>query len=347
LISLVNAGMMLRNVAWAALVGIAVAACSDLSEDGPGSASRLYQFGPTISDPAIATLVISGERTDTLGSDQFNANLHRLNSMFPDVMADPDQEASIRREIVKQFVVEQLVMAEAERVGVEVSAQDIDVRLAAYRNSFSSDEEFRTESERFGRSETDLVEQFHVELTRTAVSDMVEARTPQPATSEVDEYRTSLAEKLLAQHILFMVGETITADDRDELTTKALAVLDSVRSGVNFGDLARRHSDDVGTAQVGGELPWFRRGQMVEGFEKAAFVLEAPGDVTDHLVETTYGYHIIRLIDRSTDDLISVDSARSLLWRQHVRKAERDHLDKLHEGAEIRVNPDLVPAFPE
>ena len=163
----------------------------------------------------------------------------------------------------------------------------------------------------------------------------------------MEDFRTSLAEKLLAQHILFMVGETMTQDNRDELTTKALAVLDSAHSGVNFGDLARRHSDDVGTAEVGGELPWFRRGEMVESFENAAFDLEASGDVTDHLVETTYGYHIIRLVDRSSDDLIPVDSARSLLWRQHVRKAEREHLNKLREEAEIRINPDHVPAFAE
>ena len=176
LISLRNAGVIIRNVVSATLVGIAVGACGDLSGDNPESSRTHYQFGPPLSDPAIATLVISGDRVDTLTADRFNANLDRLNSMFPDVMADRAQEASIRREIVKQFVVERLIIAEAQRVGLEVSAEDIDMRLAAYRSSFASEDEFIAESERYDRSESDLVEQFHVELTRSALSDMVEAR---------------------------------------------------------------------------------------------------------------------------------------------------------------------------
>ena len=126
---------------------------------------------------------------------------------------------------------------------------------------------------------------------------------------------------------------------------KAATVLDSARSGVNFGDLARRHSDDVGTAQVGGELPWFRRGEMVQTFEDAAFALQEPGDVTEDLVVTTYGYHVIRLVGREKDEPVSVDSAAGLLWRRQIRKAERDLIDGLQERAEVRINPDLVPGM--
>jgi parvulin-like peptidyl-prolyl isomerase len=137
----------------------------------------------------------------------------------------------------------------------------------------------------------------------------------------------------------------MTAQERLALREKALAVLDSAHSAVNFGDLARRHSDDIGTAQVGGELPWFRRGEMVQGFEDAAFALKTPGDVTENLVETSYGYHVIRLVSRENDEPVSVDSAKALLWRQQVRKAERDLIESLQANAEVRVNPELVPGI--
>ncbi len=336
---------MWRNIIGILLFGMSASACGDPVVEAPAVSTLPFQIGAPITDPEIAGVVISEGHADTLASDRFSANLIRLNSMFPDVMSDPIQEASIRREIVKQFVVEKLLMAEAQRSGIGVDSSHIAGRLAEYRDSFASKEEFDAESERLGQTKADLIDQFRVELTRSAVSDFVEQQTPESSAPEVEEFRLLLAERVLAQHILFMIDETMTDQERNELKQKAAAVLDSAHSDVNFGDLARRHSDDVGTAQVGGELPWFRRGEMVQGFEDAAFALTSPGDVTENLVATTYGYHVIRLVSRETDEPVSVDSAKVLLRRQQVRKAERNLIESLQANAEVRVNPDLVPGM--
>jgi len=84
---------------------------------------------------------------------------------------------------------------------------------------------------------------------------------------------------------------------------------------------------------------------MVEGFENAAFELNEPGDVTDRLVRTSYGYHIIRLVDRKIDAPMPADSAAGLLWKANARNAERDLLEGLQMAAEVRVNPDLIPGM--
>ncbi|HUF75256.1 MAG TPA: peptidylprolyl isomerase [Longimicrobiales bacterium] len=69
--------------------------------------------------------------------------------------------------------------------------------------------------------------------------------------------------------------------------------LERVQSGEDFVELAREHSDDVGTASLGGDLGWFRRGQMVPEFENVAFALGA-GRVSG-VVETMFGFHIIKV----------------------------------------------------
>lgn len=336
---------MLRNAIGIIFFAMSVTACGDFVDDTPQASTPRFQVGPPITDPAVASVVFFEGHADTLASDDFSRNLIRLHSMFPDVMSDPVQESSIRREIVKQFVVERLLVGEAQRSDIEIDSSDIARRLEEFRASFASDEDFTDEMEKLGQTDSDLVDQFRIELTRNAITEFVKKKTPEPSTTEVEEFRMLLSEKILAQHILFMMDETMTKQERSELKEKALAVLDSARSAVNFGDLARRHSDDVGTAQVGGELPWFRRGEMVQSFEDAAFALSAPSDVTENLVVTTYGYHVIRLISREKDEPVSIDSARVLLWRRQIRQAERDLIDGLQEKAEVRINPDLVPGI--
>jgi parvulin-like peptidyl-prolyl isomerase len=76
---------------------------------------------------------------------------------------------------------------------------------------------------------------------------------------------------------------------------RAESALAEVRSGADFSTVARRLSDDIGSRERGGDLGWFRRGAMVQAFDRVAFRLR-PGQISD-IVSTPYGYHII-LVDR-------------------------------------------------
>jgi len=85
---------------------------------------------------------------------------------------------------------------------------------------------------------------------------------------------------------------------KDEARKKAQDLLDRIRKGEDFAKLAKENSDDPGSKDKGGEYDFFRQGKMVPEFDKAAFALK-PGEVSD-LVETQFGFHIIKLEERRT-----------------------------------------------
>jgi peptidyl-prolyl cis-trans isomerase C len=116
------------------------------------------------------------------------------------------------------------------------------------------------------------------------------------------------------------------------------AILEQARSGSDFAELARIHSEDS-TAQDGGDTDFFHRGQMVPAFEEAAFSLQ-PGEVSD-IVETPFGLHILRLEERKEPRLLPLDEIRDQL-RDHVSKEKQEQaveqeIARLRGAAEIQV----------
>lgn len=104
----------------------------------------------------------------------------------------------------------------------------------------------------------------------------------------------TVADQISASHILLMYAgsqRSSATRSKAEAESQIADIERQLQGGADFAALAREHSD-CGSAQAGGDLGSFGRGQMVKGFEDAAFALNV-GD-TSGVVETPFGYHIIR-----------------------------------------------------
>ena len=99
-----------------------------------------------------------------------------------------------------------------------------------------------------------------------------------------------------ASHILINAPKTAPAADREKAKARAQELLAEVKKAPDsFADVAKKNSQDPGSAPAGGDLDFFARGAMVKPFEDAAFALKK-GDISD-VVESDFGYHIIKLTD--------------------------------------------------
>jgi peptidyl-prolyl cis-trans isomerase D len=106
--------------------------------------------------------------------------------------------------------------------------------------------------------------------------------------------RYTVAEERRASHVLVKAAKDAPAAERQKAKAKANALLEQLRKApATFADVAKKNSDDSGSAERGGDLDFFARGAMVKPFEDAAYAMKA-GEISN-VVESDFGFHIIRL----------------------------------------------------
>jgi len=127
-----------------------------------------------------------------------------------------------------------------------------------------------------------------------------------------DAYR--VPEQVKVSHILIktpLPGPDGKVDEKGaaEAQRRAEDLLKQIKGGAKFEDLAKKYSEDPGSAKEGGSLGWIGRGQTVPEFEKTAYSLPK-GQISD-LVKSSYGFHIIRVDDKQDAHLKSLDEVKS------------------------------------
>ncbi len=146
--------------------------------------------------------------------------------------------------------------------------------------------------------------------------------------------RLSGTEERRASHILITAASSAPAGERDKAKSRATELLQTVRkSPDSFADVARKNSQDPGSAPAGGDLNFFARGTMVKPFEDTVFSLKK-GDISE-LVETDFGYHIIKLTDIKAPKQKSFEELRAGLESElKTQQAQK----KYAESAEAFTN---------
>lgn len=149
-----------------------------------------------------------------------------------------------------------------------------------------------------------------------------------------NEARYSTPEERRASHILIKADKSAPAAEREKAKAKAESLLAEIKkSPASFAELAKKNSQDPGSAANGGDLDFFGRGAMVKPFEDAAFTLK-PGELSG-IVESDFGYHIIKVTaarggEKRTFDAVKGD-IESELKKQQAQK-------KYAEAAEVFTN---------
>jgi peptidyl-prolyl cis-trans isomerase C len=228
-----------------------------------------------------------------------------------------ERRNEIYRGLLDQLVRVQLLKQEVAARKVTVPDPEVDQRIAEIRKQFPSEDVFKqmlaTQQLTLEKFRADQREDLAItRMVTDAVKDKV-AATPEQINDfyKKNPQRFQQGERVRASHILVAVPQNADPAAKAKARAKAEGLLKQIKAGGDFAALAKQNSEDPGSAVQGGDLGYFPPGQMVGPFNDAAFKL-APGAVSD-LVETQFGFHIIKVADKQAGRTVPLDEVRPQL----------------------------------
>lgn len=175
-------------------------------------------------------------------------------------------------------------------------------------------------------------------IGRNIIPDSAVEVTP----ADVEAYYTANTAEFERPRTAFLsfvgVSRVLDASDSAAALARANAILDELRGGASFAEVAQRESADPGSAQLGGDLGTFGRGDMIPPFENAAFSI--PLNTVSEPVLTVEGYHLIEVSRRTADSV----TARHILIRVELAGQHRDQVDAMADSLEALAADHLDPA---
>ena len=293
-----------------------------------------------------------------------NSPLKNFGGVDNFVMSDDNFMYVLYKEkVVKELIIKTLLESEIEKRGIKISEEDMKAEMKAIIDKVGSKEELNKLLKQRGISNGEFTEDLKTQIkTKKLINSISNIKI---SDSDAQKYynnnldKFKHPEKVRASHILvssdylqlikdvktknknISVTELNAKVDKlqDEHKAKAEAILREVKANPdNFEKIAAQKSDDKMSGERGGELGFFSKDMMVPEFSKAAFEMK-PNTISDSLVKTNYGYHIIKVTDRmeaGTTPFVKVkDEIKFYLETTEQVKVLKNLTDGLMKNAKI------------
>jgi len=232
------------------------------------------------------------------------------------------QISEVKKEVLENLINRELLYQESQRKGIMIDEVAINEEVMTLKKRFPSEAEFNNALIQANLSEVAIKAQIKRGM---AIQRLIDTHIAQKATVSDQEmkafYESSPAlfkqpEQVRASHILIKVDPEADESKGAEARKKLLTIKEKLEKGEDFAALAQEFSQGPSSAK-GGDLGYFKRGQMVQPFEEAAFALRQ-GEVSD-IVETRFGYHLIKVIEKRSETTIPFEDIKDRL-QQYLKQ---------------------------
>jgi peptidyl-prolyl cis-trans isomerase C len=242
-----------------------------------------------------------------------------------------EEMENLRKAILEELISAELLYQESKKANLGNLDKEIEQQLDNIKNGFGSKEEFEKVLKDRGITLQDLkadvkkgvyIETF---LEKNIYNKITLSEQEKKEEYEKAKDRLDTPEQVSASHILIKVAQDASEDDKNNARTKIEGLRQRAISGEDFAELAKQNSQD-GSASNGGNLGYFKRGEMIKPFEDAAFGIEK--NQISPVVETQFGYHIIKLLDRVPSHRLTYEEVEKDIEIFLLNKYKRQEVDK-------------------
>lgn len=252
------------------------------------------------------------------------------------------QLVKLKAEIMDSLINRELLYQQSQKTGIVVQPQEMMNEVKAIKQRFPSEDEFKKAISGMDLTEATLKVQIKQRLAIQKLIDKQIADKIVITAVESKQYYTANPQlfkqsgEIRASHILIKLDPSADDAKKAEALTKIKLIQQKLRNGEDFAELAKTSSEGPSSVK-GGDLGFFKRGNMVKPFEDAAFALE-PNEVSE-IVQTRFGYHIIKVVEKKPERTIGYEEIQKRLEEHLKQKKVQEevglYLIELRKTAEI------------
>ncbi len=312
------------------------------AEPEPATGELFTQPLQTAKDPAtVLAIVNETEITQAQLDKEINQMMTRMQGRVPPERLD-QMRMQMEEQMLDNLVNRQVLLDKVASENITVSDEDFDTAISELTANLPENVTLDDMLAQAGSTKEEFRENFSMELK---IRKLIEGQsggkieaTEEEARTFYDENKAQFEkpESVKASHILITVEEGASDEDKAAKRAELEALRTTITEGADFADVAREHSSCPSKAQ-GGDLGEFTRGRMVPEFEAAAF--SQPIDEVGDIVETQFGFHLIKVTSRSEGGTTEFDEVKEQLVRylggQKQQKSARELVEKLVSEAKI------------
>jgi peptidyl-prolyl cis-trans isomerase C len=238
-----------------------------------------------------------------------------------------------------------LLKNQARVLNITIDKAVIDREIQGISQKFASPEDFQKALAKQNTTESDYRKNIEENMNMQKVLDVAVKEAPRATEAELQNYykdnpdKFNAPKRVRASHILLKTNPQNTPEQNAEIKKKLEGIRTDIENKtITFADAAKKYSEDP-TAQRGGDLGFFIRGDMVKPFEDVAFAMN-PGTISP-AVETSYGYHIIQVTEIKPAGKETFEESKPAIQKYldeaAKRKAIQKYIEVLKEKATIET----------
>jgi peptidyl-prolyl cis-trans isomerase C len=256
----------------------------------------------------------------------------------------PDLVERLQMKALDKAIDQELIYQESRKLTIENLEEEVEQKLRVMKKKYGSGDRFEKHLQARHLTMEALRESLR---TRVYIDEYLKGEgitEPEIAEDRMREFYEAnpdnywREETLEVSHILIGVDANATPEEKERARRKVEQIRNEIMDGEDFAEMARKHSD-CNSASGGGSLRYIKRGHMPEEFDRIAFSMEE--DAVSQAVETSFGYHIIKVGDKKPGGVVPYEEARDFIRRylqeDESRKRRDAHVAELRKKAEIEI----------